>query len=297
MNTLFRFDDETGELHNPRIDRNALRHLFAKKAELEKREKEQRETIQQLHRHKCRYLCLDPETTPLFPQFPEYFYNPERGEWYKLPPFQPEKEAAPENGDGENPDLNLPSFHPKNYPQMANMPYEAFRETDEPLPDPAKIYPPGVVAISYFFGPPMSLDPKYAEISERKRKEQDSMPITFIDPESGIELPIPELSTTEYLEASAKRRKLLAPQRAPSLEEEDEDYDSRLMEAVYNNQTGNGASAALTSSNNNVFMSFLNGEADKTVEEDIRNLLDIASIPLPTVEQPKVRLNLNSLLT
>ena len=31
-----RFDDETGELHNPRIDRNALRHLFAKKAELER---------------------------------------------------------------------------------------------------------------------------------------------------------------------------------------------------------------------------------------------------------------------
>ena len=28
-----RFDDETGELHNPRIDRNALRHLFSKKAQ------------------------------------------------------------------------------------------------------------------------------------------------------------------------------------------------------------------------------------------------------------------------
>ena len=45
----------------------------------------------------------------------------------------------------------------ENYPKMANMPVEAFRETDEPLPDPAKIYPPGVVPISYFFGPPMSV--------------------------------------------------------------------------------------------------------------------------------------------
>ena len=76
-----RFDDETGELHNPRIDRNALRHLFSKKAERERQEKEQRETILQLHRHKCQYLCLDPDETPLFPQFPEYFYNPEHGEW------------------------------------------------------------------------------------------------------------------------------------------------------------------------------------------------------------------------
>ena len=74
-------DDETGELHNPRIDRNALRHLFSKKAERERQEKEQRETILQLHRHKCQYLCLDPDETPLFPQFPEYFYNPEHGEW------------------------------------------------------------------------------------------------------------------------------------------------------------------------------------------------------------------------
>ena len=50
---------------------------------------------------------------------------------YKLPP-------PDENAIG-----HLPSFHPNNYPRMANMPVEAFRETDEPLPDPARIYPPG----------------------------------------------------------------------------------------------------------------------------------------------------------
>ena len=45
---FFRFDDETGEIHNPRIDRNALRHLFTKKTERERLEKQQRETILQV---------------------------------------------------------------------------------------------------------------------------------------------------------------------------------------------------------------------------------------------------------
>ena len=46
---FFRFDDETGEIHNPRIDRNALRHLFTKKTERERLEKQQRETILQVN--------------------------------------------------------------------------------------------------------------------------------------------------------------------------------------------------------------------------------------------------------
>ena len=142
--------------------------------------------IQRLHRHKCKYLCLDPDVTPLFPQFPEYFYNPEFREWYPLPDF---------NEEGAQ---NLPKFHPNNYPRMANMPVEAFRETDEPIPDPAQIYPPGLVAISYFFGPPMSLDPAYSEISEKKRQEMDEMPITYVDPDSGRELPIPEIDPNEF---------------------------------------------------------------------------------------------------
>ena len=86
--------------------------------------------------------------TPLFPQFPEYYYNPEFGQWYKLP-FEDSERFS---------DEYLPSFHRnRNYPRMANMPVEAFRDTDDALPDPAKIYPPGIVKISYFFGPPMSL--------------------------------------------------------------------------------------------------------------------------------------------
>ena len=85
-----------------------------------------------MHEHKCKYLCLDPAVTPLFPQFPEYFYNPEVGQWFKLPLFE----------DSARSDA-LPSFHPRNYPRMGNMPYEAFRDTDDPLPEPNKIYPPG----------------------------------------------------------------------------------------------------------------------------------------------------------
>ena len=48
LDVFFRFDDETGEIHNPRIDRNALRHLFTKKTERERLEKQQRETILQV---------------------------------------------------------------------------------------------------------------------------------------------------------------------------------------------------------------------------------------------------------
>ena len=137
---------------------------------------------------------------------------------------------------------------------MANMPVEAFRETDEPLPDPAKIYPPGVVPISYFFGPPMSLDPRYAEFGEKKKREQDEMPITFIDPVSGYEMPIPELTPEEFEILDKKRPKL---QAVPSLEESSEPVS---------------ASGFLSS--------IFNGD-DKAVEEDIRNLLDFPDLPLP----------------
>ena len=146
----------------------------------------------------------------------------------------------------------MPSFHPANYPRMANMPLEAFRDVDEPLPDPSKIYPPGVVTISYFFGPPMSLDPRYSEFSEEKRKEQENMPITYIDPESGWEVPIPELSPEEFEALDSKLRSRM-PQRAPSFDDYmDEDQDE---------------------------IPFLNWD-DKAVEEDIRNLTDM-DIPVP----------------
>jgi histone-lysine N-methyltransferase SETD2 len=259
-----RFDDETGELHNPRIDRNALRHLFAKKAQQEHLEKVQRDNLFDLHQHKCQYLCLDPISTPLFPQFPEFYYNPELGQWYKLPPF--EKNGSPVS-------LQLPTFHPKNYPRMANMPVEAFRDIDEPLPDPAKLYPPGVVPISYFFGPPMSLDPRYLAQRETLKLEQESMPINFIDPETGLVAPIPEMSPEEYEQkwaakkaaeeeeeaAAAAEVASKLPKQAPFMLPDDDD-DSRSG------------------------LPFLNGD-DRAVEEDIKNLLDITDIPLPTVAE------------
>lgn len=140
---------------------------------------------------------------------------------------------------------------------MANMPVEAFKDTDDPLPDPSKIYPPGVVPISYFFGPPMSLDPRFSEIKEAKKAEQEAMPITYIDPESGYELPIPELSPEEFEALERKRPK---PEKAPSLDDFDEAPDATEV------------------------FTFLNRD-DKAVEEDISKLLSFDDLPLPAPEK------------
>lgn len=204
-------------------------------------EREKRHHLTELHRHKCKYLCLDPDTTPLFPSFPEFYYHPDAGQWFELPPFMPDHTTL------------FPPYKPDDYPKMANMPLAAFRESDEPLPDPAKIYPPGVVPISYFFGPPMSLDPRYAEFGERKKREQEEMPITYIDPVSGYEMPIPELTTEEFETLAKKRPKL---QAVPSLEDPD-------------SNTNPGKPG---------FLSIFNGD-DKAVEEDIRNLLNFPDLP------------------
>ena len=147
-----RFDDEFGAVHTSHIDRKALRHLFAKKTERENLEKYQRANIAALHEHKCKFLCLDPNTTPLFKQQPEYYFNPapDQRKWFQFPQF-----------NGRCSDNDLPQFHrDNNYPRMANMPVEAFKpKTDEPLQNPNLIYPPGLVPISYMLGHPMSLNP------------------------------------------------------------------------------------------------------------------------------------------
>jgi len=94
------------------------------------------------------------------------------------------------------------------------LPKEAYRETDSPLPDPTLIYPPGVVKVSYLYGQPMSLDPSYSnaqiDIPEPEpimlpqeshlRIENSSLspfspqniPLSYIDPDTGQEVPIPE---------------------------------------------------------------------------------------------------------
>ena len=116
----------------------------------------------------------------------------------------------------------------------------------------------------------MSLDPSIPEKIARQKSEQELLPITYIDPDTGMEFPIPELSPEEFESLDAKRRQMrpkTPPKRAPSLEDS--------MEVTMDT----------TSSASMDFESFvLNGD-DKAVEEDITRLLDITDIPLSLPDQ------------
>ena len=102
---------------------------------------------------------------------------------------------------------------------------------------------------------------------EQRKRDQENMPITYVDPFTGYEFPIPELiERGEYEALDAKRRQMKPkspPQKAPSLEDFEE-YE---------------AAAEQDSSD-----FILNGD-DKAVEDDITRLLDITDIPLPLPEQ------------
>ena len=91
---------------------------------------------------------------------------------------------------------------------------------------------------------------------------------------------------------SKKRQKLSPPVKAPSLEDCD-DYDETLLASAASGvaMAMGMAAAPSTASNNNFLIPFLNGD-QKDVEEDIRNLLNIADIPLPGKEIPVVRIRI-----
>ena len=165
---------------------------------MEKEEKRKRDLLQAWHENKCYYLRLDPSITPMFPEIPEFYFDPTVGTWYQMPELPPQVDVWGKLG----------------FPHMARLPKEAYRETDSPLPDPTLIYPPGVVKVSYLYGQPMSLDPSYnnaqIDIPEPEpeilpqnssvRRENSSLsplsrhnlPMSYIDPETGQEVPIPE---------------------------------------------------------------------------------------------------------
>jgi len=148
------FDDDTGLIRRPDLDRNVLRHLFKKKCEREEREKAARAQLQAMHENKCYYLKMDPAVTPMFPQVPAYYYDPTVGTWYQMP------------------DLGTPQVEVTwGYAGMACLPPHAYREDDPELPRPENIYPPGVVKVSFLYGQPMSIDPEYCQAQqERKRR-------------------------------------------------------------------------------------------------------------------------------
>ena len=133
----------------------------------------------------------------MFPEIPEFYFDPTVGTWYQMPELPPQIDVWGKLG----------------FPHMARLPDEAYRETDSPLPDPTLIYPPGVVKVSYLYGQPMSLDPSFnnAQVDipepEQPRYSQDmafikqdisppsyphSLPLCYIDPDTGQEVPIPE---------------------------------------------------------------------------------------------------------
>ena len=165
---------------------------------MEKEEKRKRDLLQAWHENKCYYLRLDPTITPMFPEIPEFYFDPTVGTWYQMPELPPQVDVWGKLG----------------FPHMALLPKEAYRETDSPLPDPTLIYPPGVVKVSYLYGQPMSLDPSYSnaqiDIPEPEpimlpqeshvRIENRSLspfspqniPLSYIDPDTGQEVPIPE---------------------------------------------------------------------------------------------------------
>ena len=104
----------------------------------------------------------------------------------------------------------------------------------------------------------MSLDPRYADFGENQKKIQEEMPITYIDPVSGYELPIPELSPEEFEVLDKKRPKISS---MPSLD----DFEVK---------------PSANPENSGKFLPLFDGD-DKAVEEDIRNLLDFQDMPLP----------------
>ena len=61
--------------------------------ELEEEERRKRALQLQQHENKCYYLKLDPAITPMFPQYPEFFFDPASSQWHQMPPAYPEIEV------------------------------------------------------------------------------------------------------------------------------------------------------------------------------------------------------------
>ena len=120
----------------------------------------------------------------------------------------------------------------------------------------------------------MSLDPRYADFGENRKKIQEEMPITYIDPESGYELPIPELSPEEFEVLDKKRAKISSPEEFEMVDKKRPKVSS--MPSLDDFEV----KPAANPENSGKFLPLFDGD-DKAVEEDIRNLLDFQDLPLP----------------
>ena len=120
-----RLDDKQGRLHLHGLSRDQRRNLFAEKIKEEARQKELRNAILSRHHYYCRTLGLRLDSTPLFDNYPEYYYAGDK--WVQMPKG-PEVPA----------DANFIA------PTMAWLPDEAYKASD-PKPVCARdIYPPGI---------------------------------------------------------------------------------------------------------------------------------------------------------
>ncbi|QQP54988.1 Uncharacterized protein FKW44_008012 [Caligus rogercresseyi] len=139
-----RWDDRSGRLHLSKLSREERRELFALRVQTQEDEKKRRELLLEHHRNKCFYLNLPAEKTPLFPHYPSFVFNPEDGNWYQMPEPYPKVIVS------------------WGYADMAtDLPPEAYREGDEPLPDRGLLYPPGIVPVSYLYGIPLTTPEDY----------------------------------------------------------------------------------------------------------------------------------------
>ena len=205
---------------------------------MEKEEKKKRDLLQACHENKCYYLRLDPAITPMFPEIPEFYFDPTVGTWYQMPELPPQVDVWGKLG----------------FPHMARLPKEAYRETDSPLPDPTLIYPPGVVKVSYLYGQPMSLDPSFnhaqvdipepeqaifsEELTFRKKisnptGDLHAIPLSYIDPDTGQEVAIPEEKhyNTSYI--PVVQQIALQPIPASSIETESEHHNDLISPSYY----------------------------------------------------------------
>ncbi len=156
---ISRFDDQTGLLHKSTLSREHRRQLFMLKAQVEEDEKSRRRELQKAHENKCFYLDLPADTTATFPEYPEFYLDRSTGDWVPMPEPYPKVDVV------------------WGYPRMAHLPLEAFTPDDPPFSpalDPAYVYPPGVVPVSFLYGIPLGDDPEEVEKAVRKKEAEES---------------------------------------------------------------------------------------------------------------------------
>ncbi|XP_071745910.1 histone-lysine N-methyltransferase SETD2 [Lepeophtheirus salmonis] len=194
-----RWDDRSGKLHRNKISREERRQLFALRVKQQEEEKKKRELLLEHHRNKCFYLNLPSDETPMFPHYPDFVFNPEDGNWYQMPEPYPRVNVT------------------WGYATMAELPSEAYQGGDEPLPNRAYLYPPGVVPVSYLYGIPLTTPEDYYKQLELQQ-QPPSIPNSEIDSSQFPEQVPMETVRKSPCSNNTGLSKLKRPDEVPKLE-------------------------------------------------------------------------------